>query len=38
MNTELNMLEFIAVVLCACKSVLGMQFKDLWKVINYKQI
>lgn len=27
MNTELNMLEFVAVVLCACKSVLGMKLK-----------
>lgn len=30
------MLEFVAVVLCACKSVLGMKFKDLWKGINDK--
>lgn len=38
MNTELNMLEFVVVVLWACKSMLAMKFKDLWKVINYKQI
>lgn len=36
MNTKLNMLELVAVCFWACKSVLGMKFKDVWKVINEK--